>query len=94
MDKAKCTGNLNEVLFQQTLMISLIAQHTIVYQNNIDNSPVLDFSIREVWQCSSMSTKAVWGFSKDQFFDIKFLTQLKPDLSLCFHRDFMIPEDV
>ena len=90
-DKIKCTGNSSEALFQRTLMISLIARHTLVYQQGTGKSQVLDFNVEESWQCPPMPTKAVWRISEEHAFDFKFLTQPKPDLSLCFNRDSIIP---
>ena len=93
-DKAKCTGNSSEALFQRTLMISLIARHTLVYQQGTGQTRVLDFSVEEPWQCPPMPTKAVWRVREEQAFDFNFLTQPKPDLSLCFSRDSVIPDHI
>ena len=89
-DKVKCTDSSNEALFQRTLMISLIARHTLVYQQGTDKTPVLDFSVEESWQCPPMPTKSVWRVREDQALNLKFLTQPRPDLSLCFNRDSVI----
>ena len=91
VDKVKCTGNSSEALSQRTLMISLIARHTLLYQQGIGKTQVLDFSVEEPWQCPPMPTKAVWRVREEQAFDFYFLTQPKPDLSLCFNRDSVIP---
>lgn len=96
-DKVKCTANSSEALFQSTLMISLIARHTSVYQQGTGKTPVLDFSVEEPWQCPPMPTKAVWRAQRDrvkQAFDGNFLTQPKPDLSLCFNRESVISNDI
>ena len=91
LDKAKCTGNSSEALFQRTLMISLIARHTLLYPQGIGKSQALDFSVEELWQCPPMPTKAVWDGNEGEAF---FLTQPKPDLSLCFNRASLIPDDM
>ena len=93
-DKVKCTGDSSEALFQRTLMISLIARHTLVYQQGTGKTQVLDFNVEAPWQCPPMPTKAVWRVREEQAFDFNFLTQPKPDLSLCFNRDSVIPDHI
>ena len=93
-DKAKCTESSSEALFQRTLMISLIARHTSIYHQGIGKTPVLDFSVEELWQCPPMPTKAVWRAREKRSFGSSFLTQPKPDLSLCFNRDSIITRHI
>ena len=90
-DKVKCIGNSSEALFQRTLIIGLIARHTLVYQQGTGKTQVLDFSVEDPWQCLPMPTKAVGRVREERAFDFNFLTQPKPDLSLCFNRDSVIP---
>ena len=94
LDKIKCTGTSSEALFQRTLMISLIARHTLLYQQGTTRTQILDFSVEEPWQCLPMPMRAVWRVPDEQAFDVNFLTQPKPDLSLCFNRDSVIPEHI
>ena len=90
-DKAKCSGNSSQALFQKALIISLIARHALINQQGTGKTQVLDFSVEELWQCLPMPTKAVWRVREEQAFDFNFLTQPKPDLSMCFNRDSVIP---
>lgn len=59
VDRVKCTEDSSEALFQRTLMMSLIARHTVIYQRSVSKGQVLGFSVEEVWQCPPMPTKAV-----------------------------------
>lgn len=93
-DKVKCAENSSEALFQRTLMISLIARHTLIYQQGTGKTQVLDFNVEEPWQCPPMPTRAAWRASEEQAFNINFLTQPKPDLALCFNRESVIPDHI
>ena len=72
-------------------MISLIARHTLLYQQGTGKTQGLDFSVEELWQCPPIPSKAVWRVREEKAF---FLTQPKPDLSLCFNRVSVIPDQM
>ena len=79
-DQAKCNEGSNEALFQRTMMMSMIARHCFIYEND-----ALDFNVEEPWTCPPMPTRA---YVNNQ----PFLTQPKPDLAVCFRRQFLIPD--
>ena len=86
MDRAKCQNGSNEALFQRTIMMSLIARHCLIYDRQSNSERCLDFSVEQAWDCPPMPTRAyTWG--------VKFLTQPKPDLAVCFCRQKIIPDD-
>ena len=85
LDRAKCVNGSNEALFQQTLMMSFIARHCLIYAQGATGPLYLDFSVEEVWNCPPMPTG-------DYNFSNKFLTQPKPDLAICFSRKKLIPD--
>ncbi|KAI9873676.1 MAG: hypothetical protein M1830_010728 [Pleopsidium flavum] len=87
LDQAQCSKGSNEALFQRTLMMSLIARHSFIYDRNDTNQGCLDFSVEETWSCPPMPTRA---YPKGE----RFLTQPKPDLAVCFRREALIPEDL
>ena len=91
-DKAKCTPDSSEALFQRTLMINLIARHSLVYQFNSSKEQILDFSVEEPWSCLPMPSRLIWAASKGQKSGAKFLTQPKPDLAVCFRREAVISD--
>ena len=87
-DLEKCTQGSNEALFQRTVMMFLIARHSLIYRvYKIDEKDkrCLDFSVEEPWICWPMPTRA---YEKRN----NFLTQPKPDLALCFVRDAVISD--
>lgn len=84
-DQAKCNLGSNEALFQRTLMMSLIARHSFIYERGAINRHCLDFSVEEAWTCPPMPTRAYHKRAK-------FLTQPKPDLAVCFRRQALIPD--
>lgn len=87
LDQARCNEGSNEAFFQRTLMMSLIARHSIIYQRGARNKRYLDFSVEEAWTCPPMPTRA---YGKG----LKFLTQPKPDLAVCFRRQSLIPDNL
>lgn len=87
LDQAKCNQESNEALFQRTLMMSMIARHHLLYDNETAKKCSLDFSVEEPWMCSPMPTRAYWR-------NERFLTVPKPDLAICFRREAVIPEDL
>ena len=93
-DKIRCTRNPSEALIQRTLMINLIARHTLVHQQGTGKTQLLDFNVEEPWQCPPMPTKSVWRVHQEAAFDCNFLTQPKPDLALYFNRDSVIPDHI
>ena len=88
LDQGKLEIGSNEALFQQTLMMDLIGRHYLIYRANGTKDPCLDFSVEEPWTCPPMPTRA-YGRPQE-----KFLTQPRPDLSVCFLREAIIPEDL
>ena len=82
-DQAKCNEGSNEALFQRTLMMSLIARHSFIYERTEIDRHCLDFSVEEIWTCPPMPTRA---YTKRT----NFLTQPKPDLAVCFRRQALI----
>ena len=67
--------------------MSLIARHSLIYDKDSKNQGCLDFSVEETWGCPPMPTRA---YTKG----VKFLTQPKPDLAVCFRRKAVVPEDL
>ena len=94
LDRDKCNVSSSEALFQRTLMISLIAQHSLMYRQNTDETQLLNFVVEEPWNCLPMPTKAVWRVPEHRAHDFKFLTQPKPDLAVCFDKNLLLPEDI
>ncbi len=90
-DKAKCTPDSSESLYQRTLMISLIARHLLIYQFASSKEQIFDFSVEEPWGCLPMPSRLLWALPKGQKSEAKFLTQPKPDLAVCFKREALIP---
>ena len=84
-DLEKCKGGSNEALFQRTVMMFLIARHCLIYKKDGNGPRYLDFSVEEPWSCPPMPTKA---YMKGE----TFLTQPKPDLSVCFCREHLISD--
>ena len=91
-DKAKCTPDSSEALYQRTLMISLIARHFLIYQFDGNKEQIFDFSAEEPWGCLPMPTRLLWDIPKGQKSEAKFLTQPKPDLAVCFKREALISD--
>ena len=83
LDQIRCKDGSNEALFQRTVMMSLIARHSLIYETRPDTTGYLDFSVEEVWTCPPMPTRA---YTKDG----QFLTKPKPDLAVCFRREAVI----
>ena len=94
LDRDKCKLSSSEALFQRTLMISLIARHSLIYRQNTGGIQLLDFVVEEPWNCLPMPTKTVWRVPEHLAYDFKFLTQPKPDLAVCFDRNSTLPEDI
>ena len=91
-DKAKCTPNSSEALYQRTLMISLVARHLLIYQSDRGKEQIFDFSVEEPWGCQPMPTQLFWAIPEGQTSEARFLTQPKPDLAVCFKREALIPD--
>ncbi|MCJ1471641.1 hypothetical protein MMC13_000281 [Lambiella insularis] len=91
-DKAKCTSDSSETLYQRTLMINLIARHSLIYQFDSSKEQILDFSVEEPWSCLPMPSRLLWAIPKGQRSKAKFLTQPKPDLAVCFKRKAVISD--
>ena len=93
-DKAKCTPDSSEALYQRTLMINLIARHFLIYQFDSGKEQIFDFSVEEPWSCLPMPSRLLWAISKGrgQKSQAKFLTQPKPDLAVCFKREAVISD--
>ncbi|KAL9636945.1 MAG: hypothetical protein Q9164_002509 [Protoblastenia rupestris] len=91
-DKAKCTPDSREALYQRTLMINLIARHLLIYQFDSSKEQIFDFSVEEPWGCLPMPSRLLWAVSKGQKSEAKFLTQCKPDLAVCFKREAVISD--
>ena len=85
LDQARCNKGSSEALFQRTLMMSLIARHSFIYDTSVVHRHSLDFSVEEPWTCPAMPTRA---YDKGA----KYLTQPKPDLALCFRREALISD--
>ena len=94
LDRDKCNLSSSEALFQRTLMISLIARHSLIYRQKTGGIQLLDFVVEEPWNCLPMPTKTVWRVLEHLAGDFKFLTQPKPDLAICFDRNLVLSEDV
>lgn len=94
LDRNKCNMSSSEALFQRTLMISLIARHSLMYRQNTGGTQLLDFVVEEPWNCLPMPTKAVWRVPEHLASDFKVLTQPKPDLAVCFDKNLLLPEDI
>ena len=91
-DKAKCTPDSSEALYQRTLMIGLISQHFLIYQFDRSKQQIFDFSVEEPWGCLPMPSRLLWAIPKGQKSEAKFLTQPKPDLAVCFRREVVISD--
>lgn len=91
-DKAKCTPDSSEALYQRTLMIDLIARHFLIPQFDSSKEQIFDFSVEEPWGCLPMPSRLLWAISKGQKSEAKFLTQPKPDLAVCFKREAVISD--
>ena len=91
-DKAKCTPDSSEALYQRTLMINLIARHLLIYQFDSSKEQIFDFSVEEPWGCLPMPSRLLWEISKGKKSEAKFLTQPKPDLAVCFKREAVISD--
>ncbi|KAI4160478.1 MAG: hypothetical protein LQ342_005711 [Letrouitia transgressa] len=92
LDKAKCTPDSSEALYQRTLMINLIARHFLIYQIDGSKMQIFDFSVEEPWGCLPMPSRLLWAVSKGQKSKARFLTQPKPDLAVCFRREAVISD--
>ena len=92
LDKAKCTPDSSEALFQRTLMISLIARHHFIYQLDSSKPRIFDFSVDEPWGCLPMPSRLLWAVNKGVDSEARFLTQPKPDLAICFKREAVISD--
>ncbi|KAL9592096.1 MAG: hypothetical protein Q9179_007058 [Wetmoreana sp. 5 TL-2023] len=83
-DKAKLSPDSSEAIFQRTLMVSLIARHFLIYEKEVNEEQLLDFSTEEPWTCLPMPSRALWNTGPGLDVDEKLLTQPKPDLAVCF----------
>lgn len=88
LDQGRLEIGSNEALFQRTLMMDVIGRHYLIYRAIGAKDTCLDFSVEEPWTCPPMPTRA-YGRPQE-----RFLTQPKPDLSVCFLREAIIPEDL
>ena len=95
-DLAKCNEGSNEGIFQRTVMISLLSRHLLIYKDQDSGTRSLDFNTEEPWSCPPMPTgilnkiKDAKDAAKKK---VKLLAQPKPDLTVCFHRESVIPKD-
>lgn len=87
LDQARINQGSNEALFQRTLMMNLIGRHLFIYHGTHVDQPCLDLSVEEPWTCPPMPTRAYIQH-------VKFLTQPKPDLAVCFHREAIVPTNL
>ena len=95
LDKAKCTPDSSEALYQRTLMMNLIARHLWIYETDSSEEHILDFIVEEPWGCLPMPSRVLWIFSKGVKNDeAKLLTQPKPDLAVCFKREAVISDRI
>ena len=93
-DKAKLSPHSSEAIFQRTLMVSLIARHFLIYEKEVSEEQLLDFSAEEPWTCLPMPSQALWNAGLGLDVDEKLLTQPKPDLAVCFKREAVIKDDL
>ena len=93
-DKAKCTPDSSEALYQRTLMINLISRHSLIYQFDSSKQQIFDFSVEEPWGCLPMPSRVLWDIPKGRESEAKFLTQPKPDLAVCFIREAVISDSM
>ena len=85
-DEASCMGHSNEVIFQRTMMMNLIARHCLVYRRDTSRSRLLEISVEEVWTCPPAPSRAfVEG-------EGSLLTKPKPDLAISFCRERLLPD--
>ena len=92
-DKAKCTPDSSEALYQRTLMINLIARHFLIYQFDSSKEQIFDFSVEEPWGCLPMPSRTIWNRLRGpKISEGKYLTQPKPDLAVCFKREAVISD--
>ena len=92
-DKAKCTPDSSEALYQRTLMINIIARHFLIYQFDSSKEQIFDFSVEEPWGCLPMPSRTIWNSLRGpKISEGKYLTQPKPDLAVCFKREAVISD--
>lgn len=78
-DLEKCQNQVQEAIFQRTIMLSMIDRYRLFYGVHDEESP-LEFAVETPWTCLPMPTHAERRGKK-------FLTCPKPDLAVGFRRE-------
>lgn len=78
-DLKKCQNQVQEAIFQRTIMLSMIDRYRLFYGVQDEESP-LEFAVETPWTCLPMPTHAERRGKK-------FLTCPKPDLAVGFRRE-------
>ncbi|MCJ1279172.1 hypothetical protein MMC21_006996 [Puttea exsequens] len=91
LDQIKYNKRSNEVLFQRTLMMSLIARHCLICDRKRVGQQVLDFNAEETWNCPPMPIWSYWQSCKLTLGTL--LSQPRPDIALYFERETIIDND-
>lgn len=78
-DLEKCQNQVQEAIFQRTIMLSMIDRYRLFYGGHDEQSP-LEFAVETPWTCLPMPTHAERRGKR-------FLTCPKPDLAVGFRRE-------
>ena len=73
-DLQKCRVDPQELVFQRTVMMSMVNRHRFIYGDN----GVLDFAVERPWTCLPMPTRALRESGG------KYLPQPRPDIAIAF----------
>ena len=86
LNEANCMGHSNKAIFQQTVMMNLIARHCLIYRTDASRPRLLEISVEETWTCPPAPSRAfVEGKGS-------LLTKPKPDLAVSFCREMLLPD--
>ena len=75
-------------------MIDLIARHLLIYRLESSKEQIFDFSVEESWGCLPMPSRCLWEIPRGQESTANYLTQPKPDLTVCFKRQAVISDQM
>ncbi|RWA08079.1 hypothetical protein EKO27_g7030 [Xylaria grammica] len=88
LDLERSQSAPDELVFQRTIMMSMINRHALMNSGRKGIQPVFDFAVEMPWTCPPMPTRV----SSDAQSRGKFLTQPQPDLAIAFRRDILFPK--
>lgn len=100
LDQAKTNTTSSEALFQRTIMVSLIARHFLIYQQESLKEQMFEFSVEEPWIYFPPPSRALNEIDETSAPkqnpvppQYRFLTSPKPDVAIAFNRRAIMSDE-